>query len=336
MQMERKVIFHYERTPGTGACGDELVQTTLSRESVTCARCVARHPAIEDTWPIGEEREGPLGAHTLTVGEARMVMRSIAGEDEEGRFRWRSLDAAFAQYVRVIDDGTPMRSSFRDEMPVQGGTGNTRSTGREEVIAVEVALERAFTESRTYRDVTLSPADQRRIFELVRFGRVEPKRIAPGRKGYITQRVPCSATEVAEVVLGGQLTAHEVGLLARSVDRIVGAHLEEKKELRPRQRNEERETSRLEGDEMAKFPGYDLEGVKEIAGYLELSETTVKRLMARRTRPLPTKRYLSFTLAKKSDIDAWREAELADPVYVRHEPSEAQMDLELGDATRES
>lgn len=66
---------------------------------------------------------------------------------------------------------------------------------------------------------------------------------------------------------------------------------------------------------MAKIPGYDLEGVKDIAAYLDLSDGTVKRLMRRRARPLPTVKYLAFVLAKKSALDAWRDQEIADPVY---------------------
>ena len=66
---------------------------------------------------------------------------------------------------------------------------------------------------------------------------------------------------------------------------------------------------------MARFPGFELEGVKDIAQHLDLSPSTVKRLMARQTRPLPTKRYLSFVLAKKSELEAWRDEELRDPVY---------------------
>ncbi len=64
-----------------------------------------------------------------------------------------------------------------------------------------------------------------------------------------------------------------------------------------------------------KVPGYELEGVKAIAQHLDLSPGTVKRLMTRQKRPLPTKRYLAFILAKKSELDAWRAAELADPLY---------------------
>lgn len=329
MQLERKTIVHFERSPGIGVCGSEKVQTTPLRGDVTCPRCAEAMPAAE-TWAIGEERELARGAHALTLREAQLVARSVAGEDEEERTRWRSLDAAFAQYVRVIDDGTPMRSSFRNEMPVQGGTGNVRATGREEVIAVEVALERAFTAPRTFREVTLSAGDQRRIFELVRFGRVETKRTAPGRKGSIRWRVPCSASEVAERDLGGALTAHEVGVVVRAGNTAIARHLVEKGELRERASGEERrEGKRAEGDEMAKMPGYDVEGVKEIAQHLDLSPTTVKRLMAREARPLPVRKYLAFILAKKSELDAWREAELADPVRSRDEPDPSQMDLDL-------
>lgn len=331
--MERRTILHYERRPGIGVCGDEVVQTTTDRAAVTCARCLDRLPALVETWPIGEEREVSRGAHALTVREAMLVERSIVGDASEPDYRWRTLEAALAQYVRVIDDGTPMRSSFRDEMPVQGGTGNTRASGREEVIAVEVGLERAFVAPRTFRDVTLTAADQRRLYELVRFGRVETKRIAPGRKGTIRQRVPVTAGEAASVDLGGRLTAHEVGLVIKAGNTALARHLVEKGELRERVVAEEARGRRAEGEgEMAKVPGYELEGVKAIAQHLDLSPATTKRLMARQTRPLPVKKYLSFTLAKKSELDAWREAELADPVYERaSEDDGSQMVLGLDD-----
>lgn len=66
---------------------------------------------------------------------------------------------------------------------------------------------------------------------------------------------------------------------------------------------------------MAKVPGYELEGLKDIASHLDLSVNTVIRLMARKTRPLPVMKYLAFVIAKKSEIDAWRADELARPVY---------------------
>ncbi|MBX7191050.1 MAG: hypothetical protein K1X94_03280 [Sandaracinaceae bacterium] len=62
---------------------------------------------------------------------------------------------------------------------------------------------------------------------------------------------------------------------------------------------------------MARFPGFDVEGVKAICEHLDLSPGTVKRLMARRQRPLPVKKYLSFILAKRTELDAWRAGELA-------------------------
>ena len=327
--MERRTILHYERRPGIGVCGDEVVQTTTERAAVTCARCLGRLPAPVETWPIGEEREVSRGAHALTVREAMLVERSIVGDASEPDYRWRTLEAALAQYVRVIDDGTPMRSSFRDEMPVQGGTGHTRASGREEVITVEVGLERAFVAPRTFRDVTLTAADQRRLYELVRFGRVETKRIAPGRKGTIRQRVPVTAGEAASVDLGGRLTAHEVGLVIKAGNTALARHLVEKGELRERVVVEEARGRRAEGEGEMKVPGYELEGVKAIAQHLDLSPATTKRLMARQTRPLPVKKYLAFILAKKDELDAWREAELRDPVYERSAPNDSQLDLGL-------
>lgn len=317
-------------------CGFSAVSVTTDPSEVTCKLCLPLLPQLPQGPALVEEVHGvevptERGAHALTVREAKLVMQSIAGDDEHGdRWRWRSLEAAFAQYVRVIDDGTPIRSSFRDEMPVQGGTGNTRSTGREEVIAVEVALERAFTAPRTFHAVTLSAAEQLAIYKLVRFGRVETKRIAPGRKGTIRFRVPCTATEVAEREYAGRLTRHEVGIVVSAGNRAVAAHLETKRELRPQPTSERRATERAEGDEMAKVPGYEIEGLKAIATYLDLSANTVHRLMSRKTRPLPVVKYLSFIIAKKSDLDAWREAELTIPVYTRSAPEDgSQMQLGL-------
>lgn len=324
-------IVHAERTPGEAACGQSRVETTPTRTEVTCGACLLLAAPEVETWPVGEERDVDRGAYKLTAREAKLVTQSIAGDDEHGdRWRWRSLAAAFAQYVRVIDDGTPIRSSFRDEMPVQGGTGNTRSTGREEVIAVEVALDSAFGAPRTFRDVTLSPEEQLAIYKLVRFGRVEQKRIAPGKKGTIRIRVPCSATDVAELEYGGRLTRHEIGIVVSAGNRAIAAHLEEKRELRPRPTSDARVTTRAEGDEMAKVPGYELEGLKDIAQHLDLSETTVKRLMARQTRPLPVVKYLSFILAKKAEVDAWRADEIARPVYERGGSADGTSQMRLG------
>lgn len=331
MKMERKRIIHAERSPGEAACGQSRVETTPIRTQVTCGACLLLAAPEVETWPVGEEREVERGAYALTPREAKLVSQSVAGDDGGGEeYRWRSLGAAMRQYARVIDDGTPIRSSFRAESPVQGSSGTSRAGGRDEIVLVEVGIEKAFTTDRVFRGTVVTARQQRAVFEALEFGRVEITRIAPGRKGTKKERVGVTATEVAEVYFGGALTAHEVGMIVRDGRRRVRAHLESRGALPERQTSEARAKTHAEGDEMAKVPGYDLEGLKDIANHLDLSETTVKRLMARQTRPLPVVKYLSFILAKKSEVDTWRADEIARPVYERGGGAEDASQMRLG------
>lgn len=306
--MEATRIVHAERVPGDGWCGASRVETTMLRGDVTCRVCRSLMPE-DDGVPIGEERVVERGAHELTVREARIVQRSLHGDDSDGpRCRWSSLEAAEEQYVRIVDDGTPIRSSFRAEVPVQGGSPMSRSSGREEVIVMDQALEQAFTQPRTFRDVTLSPADQRRIYELVRFGRVEIARTAPGRKGTIKRRTQATATEVAECDLGGRLTAHEVGLVVRAGRRAMRDYLETRDELPKRRAREE------DGDAMAMPKGWKgYEGWKGIADALGVAISTAEELVNRPAdaNPLPAIKYLGRVILRHDDLIAWTDQEVA-------------------------
>jgi len=315
--MQKTRIIHAERTPGEASCGQSRVETTPSREAVTCRVCLALLGPAPEAWAVGEEREVDRGAHELTQHQALLVQRSLAGADEpDERWRWSSLEAAEEQYVRVIDDGTPIRSTFRADAGVQGGLGPAgRSAGRDEVIAMEVALERAFRAPRTFRDVTLSPADQRALYELARFGRVEVVRTGPGRKGTIKRRLKVDATEIAEQDLGGRLTAHEVGLVVRAGRLSVRAILELKGALRPRRASQETTApTSAEGGDMAMPRGWKgYEGWKQIADAVGVAISSVQPLSERPSdrNPLPVIRYLNRAILRQEDLDAWTERELA-------------------------
>jgi hypothetical protein len=62
---------------------------------------------------------------------------------------------------------------------------------------------------------------------------------------------------------------------------------------------------------MAHLPGYELEGIKEIASYLGVSETTAKRIIQRTpdANPLRVARYLGGVYASRAEIEAWRARE---------------------------
>jgi hypothetical protein len=132
-------------------------------------------------------------------------------------------------------------------------------------------------------------------------GRPLVGRIAPDRKGLVTVRVPLSAAQVAER-LGGDWTAHHVGLVVRAVRAKMAPILVSKGILPERAAMpEERETM--------KIPGYDLDGWKEIADALGCSEATARR---RREEGLPVRTIDSSgrVIASRAEIAAWLRAQV--------------------------
>lgn len=178
-------IVHFEREGRTGWCGDVLVPTTTRGDDVTCRRCLHRmelaaRPADAPHVP-GPPRVMPHGTWKLDeAGVGRdAIIRDRAGEDPSDGPRWSSLDKAAEQCAPVLDDGVPIRSSFRDEMPVQNSSSSGgRWSGREDVLAFRRALDGAFAAPVVIRGQALSVERCRLILEWRLCGRIDPKDLA--------------------------------------------------------------------------------------------------------------------------------------------------------------
>jgi hypothetical protein len=66
-----------------------------------------------------------------------------------------------------------------------------------------------------------------------------------------------------------------------------------------------------EGKLMASAPGYDLNEWKPILDIIGCSANYARKLMKRDVRPLPVISYLGTPQAKRSELIAWRDAEIA-------------------------
>lgn len=292
-------------------CGMMAVEVTDSTVEVTCRLC-RRALAVAPTLPpvepevLGVELPAVRGAHELTPGQVAIVERSLAvGTDETPRSRFRSWGALYRQHARVIDDGSPVRSSSdpaRFGARVQSSGGAVRMpSGRDDMIEVDVALERATVGVLVVGPHRLTGMQQRAVYLARCEGRPLVGRIAPDRKGLVTTRVPLSAAQVAER-LGGDWTPHHVGLVVRAVRAKMAPILVSKGILPERASGpEERETM--------KIPGFDLYGWKEIAEFMGTDDATARR---KRNEGLPVRTIDSSgrVIASRAEIAAWLRAQV--------------------------
>ena len=248
---------------------------------VTCRLCLARFPALapHEVAPeaYGVEAAAVVGTREVPAVGLRAVERSIAGDDDCGpRARFRGWAQLHEHCARVRDDGSPVRSTsdpgrFGARAQTSGSAVRLPS-GRDDVIEVERVLARATAHgARDPRGGTrdrLSSSMTLAVYLLRCEGRPLVERIAADRKGLVVRRVELSADQVAER-LGDGWTAHHVGLLVRAVRAVAGPMLEAKGILPARATREESESMRIDG--------YDLEGWKEIADALGVSEATARR-----------------------------------------------------------
>lgn len=303
-----------ERQPGEGLdmrmsiCGWSAVLLTDSTVEVTCKHCKRRlaeaPPVPEVPEVLGVEAPAVRGAHELTPGQVALIEKSKAAGLDEPRARFRGWEALHRQHAGVIDDGSPVRSSSdpgRFGARVQSSGGAVRMpSGRDDMIEVDVALERATATVLIVGPHRLTGAQQRAVYLARCEGRPLVGRIAPDRKGLVTTRVPLSAAQVAER-LGGDWTPHHVGLVVRAVRARMAPILVSKGILPERAMPEEREAM--------KIPGFDLDGWKEIADALGCSEATARR---KREEGLPVRTIDSSgrVIASRAEIAAWLRAQV--------------------------
>lgn len=304
--MTRALHMRRERQAGEGLdlrvslCGMLAVDVTEEAVTVTCRLCRDRLRAAQEHAheppPSGEWLRPPRGASRLTQAQRRAIARSVAGDDDAvTRSRFRGWAALHEHRARVVDDGCPVRSTsdpgrFGARSHTSGGAIRMPS-GRDDVIEVDRVLDVVTRSPRTVGPHVLGQAAQLAIYLARAEGRPLVGRIAPGRKGIVATRVPLSAAQVAER-LGSDWTAHHVGLLVRGIRAVAYPLLVAKGILPPpptvledavredREMLEDRERAREERaawEAQMKLDGYDLEGWKEIADALGVSEDTAQR-----------------------------------------------------------
>jgi len=308
----RALHMRRERQAGEGLdlrhslCGMVAVDVTEDAVSVTCQLCrramvdaAARSAAVAAVEVLGVEERIRPRPRWLTVAQRRIVERSIAGEDAEPtRSRYRGWAALHEHRSRVVDDGCPVRSSSdpsRFGARTQSSGGAVRMpSGRDDVIEVDRVLEQVTRAPRVIGPHRLEQAAQLAIYLARTEGRPLVGRIAEGRKGIVTTRAPLSAEQVAER-LGGDWTAHHVGMLVRGIRADAGPILVCKGIL-PSRVAEEGETVRI--------PGYDLDGWKEIADALGCSVSSAQRA---RSRGLPVREVAGTgrVVASRSEVQSW-------------------------------
>lgn len=283
-------------------CGMVAVDVTESHVEVTCRLCqraLADAVVVPVEETLGVEVPAVIGARRVDAIAHRIIARSIEGDDgEETRARFRSWEALHEQRARVLDDGSPVRSTSdpgRFGARAQSSGGAVRMpSGRDDMIEVDIALERATACVLRIGPHELAPSAQRAIYEARCEGRPLVGRIADGRKGILVTRAPLSAAQVAER-LGGEWTAHHVGMVVRSVRAKAGPLLVAKGILPARAIREETDM---------KVPGFDLDGWKEIAALVGCSEATAKRYASDRSLPV-TRLTNGRVVAKSGEVRAW-------------------------------
>ena len=284
-----------------GACGISGAVTTAHSE-VTCRACMRRMPAPTVDAGIGQERLVTGGARSIPTDARRIIEESRAGASVERRARFGSWASLHDLHAAVIDDGSPVRSSSdpsRFGARVSTSKRSARGVGRDDIVAIDLALQRACSAGVYVAGVLVGHAEALAVYLARCEGQPFGARIAEQRKGRVTRRLGCSAEDVAKQ-WGGERTAHQVALLVREVRRralplLVRAGL-------------------MEGDseEVAmNVPGFDLHGWKEIAHAVGVSEITAKRYARGPMDPLPVSRVVLAgaksgpIAAKLAEISAW-------------------------------
>lgn len=358
------------------AAGD--LELTDSPVAVTCRHCMKRlvDQRAKAALSVVETAIGgrPSGAHAskllpLDRGSRAIIERSIRGETEVTGPRWSSLDRALEHETKVVLDGAPVRSSSDSDrfgvLP-QRSVGEVPTpaalAGREDVLAVRIAIERA---ARACVEavaigaigigVELSEAEFVLVLRWLSQGEpvwqpIEPEawgrydtavRRRPAVKAYLAAKTPeeraelaheasvaagrvpfigkkggCWKTEkhtrasiAAELTRrhGRDVTERQVEIAEKAMRQSAEDALRRAGELRvPRPRKDREEET------MAKFPGYTLQGWKQIATACDRSEDWCQKMAARPSDPLPVKRPGGGreVFAKPADLDAWLEAEV--------------------------
>lgn len=288
-------------------CGWLAVAIATDPAEATCRLCLRRAKAASLAAPPGAPvapweppppRQAPPRQEWAPEGR-EAAERSLVGEAPREGPRWSSIDRAAEHWARVVDDGAPVRSSFRTEAPVQtsGGSGTASSlSGREDVLSVGRALDLAYDTPRTFGAVTLSVAVQRRILEWRLCGRPVESVTAPGRKGRILRRVGVTAEELARALareLGQPVTPRHVSIIEGAGREAVYQRLVSAGEVQP-----------MRGD---RIPFDALVGLPEIAAVLGVTPPTAARYADEAPVQRAFRRGRVTYWSREAELRAWME-----------------------------
>lgn len=288
------------------------------RADVTCRACIRALDRAtighRDVKPENVSFEPgpavPVERQTWDEHGREVARRSREGDDGSEREGWRTLNGALQAWWSV-NGSSLIASSSRP--PSDGGSSSRHDhtpaaiAHRMKVLPVEIAITAACAPGRSFAGgedgrgaLTLDARACRFVIE-----------------SYLATRSASDTAARLASALGldvDAITAHQVGLVWRGVRAEVERDLAARGLLRVRAREHTQgaaSSSSGEGEQMAHLPGHELEGYKGIAQYLGVSETTVKRIIARSSddNPLRVARYLGSVYASKAEADAWRRRE---------------------------
>lgn len=264
---------------------------------------------------------------------ARIVERSIAGDDADEHPHRPGLRGFLAAMAASGDWGVPVRSSSDPDRfgkgALHGGGGKPHDphTGREHYALAERELARIADElpTKTTRlGATLDGQAQLAIWCTVRGPGKLTRRLIRGVRGRggkagtlaqpasvlvtVPDRQASTSTDVALELRarGVDLTPHEVGLICRRVQALVEATFVRHGWVRARTKVEQaaKEAS------VALPSGYDVEGWKEIGELVGRGRETCVLLARRKENPLPVRWYLGKAIARRTELQAWIEREV--------------------------
>lgn len=267
---------------------------------------------------------------------ARIVERSIAGDDADEHPHRPGLRGFLAAMAASGDWGVPVRSSSDPDRfgkgALHGGGGRPHDphTGREHYALAERELARiaATLPTKTTRlGATLDGQAQLAIWCTVRGPGKLTRRLIRGVKGSggkagtlaqpasalvtVPDRQATTSTDVSDELRahGCDLTPHEVGLICRRVQAMVEAAFVERGWVRARTKSE---SEKAEGSASMALPsGYDVEGWKEIGELVGRGRETCVALARRKENPLPVRWYLGKAIARRTELQAWIEREVS-------------------------
>lgn len=317
---------------GTDRYGKQAgdLDTTPEAVAVTCRHCMrrlvdaqAKAALVRVETAIGERPPGAHDAKLLPLdrGSRAIIERSIRGEVADVGPRWSSLDRALEHESRVVLDGAPVRSSSdTDRFGVlpQRSVGEVPTpaalAGREDVLAVRVAIERAARACVEAVEVgaigigvVLTEADFSLVLRWLSQGQPVWQRIADGRKGGIWRAIRRTRADVAEELArrhGREVTERQVEIAEKAMRQSAEEALRRAGELRAARPRKERET-------MAAPEGWDVEGWVAIGKVVGRGADTCQALEKREENPLPVERYSGRVIARREDLRAWVAREIA-------------------------